>query len=587
MTTTTNICVLIDFENIERGSRQIGYGRFDVGVVMDALRRRGNVRVARAYADFTRYPEHARDLLRDGVASMQLSSSERGKLKNGADIALAVDAITLAQTCPFLDTFVVLSADVDFVPLLFRLREMGKTVWFCSVEEITSTLLLSCSDEFIAYGVLFRAAGKKRVPPDDSSDPEGMDRRRRRHEEDDRGDGPRFRSRLREDRSRDGRDDRPRDDRPRDGRDDRFREDRPREDRPREDGDRPREDRPFREDVQPERPARDPRMALDEHLRPILLPPLEAEPAVEGPPREDGDRPRRRRRRRGGSRRDENESENNGDWPEMPQGGDAPAAETAAEILERLDQPADTLPLEPPVLSTLPKADSPAVEWDYSEAAGIARVVAAVTFLDPRDGHPVKFHQAWEWAQQQEPSLVQVGYASFTAWAHQAVAQGLLQQVRDKKLGSGLRRNDWEILGSIHDAPPSRRESHRPSRSPAPESVNVAAQQSESPAEVPPSPEQHAAASAQSEAPASSPNTFGPNEVALVMGELENLYSRRQKPMHASELSQALCRRIAKWKPKLWGFRTFGAMLMELEKLGRVEVSTHPESQDTLVAPRS
>ena len=73
MTTTTNICVLIDFENIERGSRQIGYGRFDVGVVMDALRRRGNVRVARAYADFTRYPEHARDLLRDGVAATRES----------------------------------------------------------------------------------------------------------------------------------------------------------------------------------------------------------------------------------------------------------------------------------------------------------------------------------------------------------------------------------------------------------------------------------------------------------------------------------------------------------------------------------
>ena len=49
-----NICVLIDFENIERGTRQAGYGRFDVGVVMSALRRRGNVRVARAYADFSR-----------------------------------------------------------------------------------------------------------------------------------------------------------------------------------------------------------------------------------------------------------------------------------------------------------------------------------------------------------------------------------------------------------------------------------------------------------------------------------------------------------------------------------------------------
>lgn len=554
MTTTTNICVLIDFENIERGSRQIGYGRFDVGVVMDALRRRGNVRVARAYADFTRYPEHARDLLRDGVAAMQLSSSERGKLKNGADIALAVDAITLAQTCPFLDTFVVLSADVDFVPLLFRLREMGKTVWFCSVEEITSTLLLSCSDEFIAYGVLFRAAGKKRVPPDESSDPEGMDRRRRRQEEDDRGDGPRFRNRF-----RDNRDERP----------DRFRDDRPRDERPREDDSRPSHERPAREEL-PERPAREPRMALDEHLRPILLPPVEAEPAEESQNREDGDRPRRRRRRRGGGRREEGGGENNGDWPEMPQGGDAVEApnDAPAAAVERLDSPADALPLEPPVLSALPGPDYPSVEWDYSETAGIARVVAAVTHLDPRDGRPVKFHQAWEWAQQQEPSLVQVGYAGFTAWAHQAVSRGLLQQVRDKKLGSGLRRNDWEILAG--EPVPTRAE-------PAPRA----------PAPVEAPPVEVAVAAEPAPAPAKETSgTFGPTEVALVMEELGTLYGRRQKPMHASELSQALCRRIAKWKPKLWGFRTFGAMLMELEKLGKVEVSTHPESQDTLVAPR-
>ena len=577
MTTTTNICVLIDFENIERGSRQIGYGRFDVGVVMDALRRRGNVRVARAYADFTRYPEHARDLLRDGVAAMQLSSSERGKLKNGADIALAVDAITLAQTCAFLDTFVVLSADVDFVPLLFRLREMGKTVWFCSVEEITSTLLLSCSDEFIAYGVLFRAAGKKRVPPDESSDPEGMDRRRRRMEEDDRGDGPRFRNRIRD--SRDERPDRFREDRPRE---DRPREDRYRDDRPPQEESRPSLERPPRDEL-PERPAREPRMVLDEHLRPILLPPVEADPTEESPPRDEGDRPRRRRRRRGGSRRDEGGAENNGDWPELPE-GDAPLAEpSVAPIAEStgVDAPAEALPLEPPVLSVLPGPDYPSVEWDYSDAAGVARVVAAITHLDPRDGRPVKFHQAWEWAQQQEPSLVQVGYAGFTAWAHQAVSQGLLQQVRDKKLGSGLRRNDWEILTGAPVPTGAERAPRAAAPVDAPAAPQSAAPQPAAPQAAPEAPAEPAPA-----APASAAGTFGATEVTLVMEELSTLYGRRQKPMHASELSQALCRRIAKWKPKLWGFRTFGAMLMELEKLGKVEVSTHPESQDTLVAPR-
>lgn len=137
-----NICLLVDFENIERGTRQAGYGRFDVGVVMDALRRRGSVRVARAYADFARdryYAEHARDLLRDGVAAVQLSSSRGEKVKNGADIALAVDGVSLAHSSPFIDTFVILSADVDFVPLLFRLKELGKTVWFCGIEEIMGT----------------------------------------------------------------------------------------------------------------------------------------------------------------------------------------------------------------------------------------------------------------------------------------------------------------------------------------------------------------------------------------------------------------------------------------------------------------
>jgi uncharacterized LabA/DUF88 family protein len=162
-----NICILIDFENIERGTRQCGYGSFDITLVMNSLRKKGQVKVARAYADFTRFPDESRDLLREGIASVQLSSSDRGKSKNGADIALAVDAVALACTQSWLDTFVVLSADVDFAPLLFKLRELGKNVWFCGVEEITSTLLLGCADEFISYGTLFRGAGRSQQLKDE------------------------------------------------------------------------------------------------------------------------------------------------------------------------------------------------------------------------------------------------------------------------------------------------------------------------------------------------------------------------------------------------------------------------------------
>jgi hypothetical protein len=450
---TPNICVLIDFENIERGTRQVGYGRFDPGLVLNHLRKRGNVRVARAYADFTRYPDHTRDLLREGVASMQLSSSERGKLKNGADIALAVDGVTMAHNSPFLDTFVVLSADVDFVPLLFRLRELGKAVWFCGVEEITSTLLLTCADEFIPYGALFRASGRKKGPPQDEE----------------------------------------------------FRH--PRRGGPRSGGHRRREE--FYESS-PEESSDWFEEQREEGAWDEEVPPPVEQPEEPRPSRRGG---RGAGRGRGGVK------------AVLP-----PEAPTSPP-----EEP--EIPAPEPVALPVSEPEQSAAPADFSEATGIRMIVRAVEHL--HQDRPVKFHEVWDHLLKEEPGISSIpgGFQRFTEWAHAAVSANLLQQSRNRKIGSGL----------------------LPIPAPEPEPA------------APPS------------SPSVSAGALSEENMALAMEELRIL-GGDGKPVHASQLSQAIAKRIENFKPKMWGYRTFSGILVELENRGRVRVSSHPKSQSPMVA---
>ena len=117
------IAVLIDFENIAAGTEKDGLGRFDVELVMKRVKDKGRVLIARSYADWGRFSRFKQTLLQNNVTMMELTSHGMHD-KNRADIALVVDALELAFTKDYIDTYVVVSGDSDFTPLVLKMREL-------------------------------------------------------------------------------------------------------------------------------------------------------------------------------------------------------------------------------------------------------------------------------------------------------------------------------------------------------------------------------------------------------------------------------------------------------------------------------
>ncbi|MEC8380917.1 MAG: NYN domain-containing protein [Myxococcota bacterium] len=163
-----NLCVLIDFENIAAGTEKAQLGKFNIRSVMDRLKEKGRILIARAYGDWGRYAKFKQDLLREGVSMMELTSY-RGQDKNRADIALVVDAMELAFTREHIDTYVLLSGDSDFTPLVMKLREFNKRVIGVGTRQSTSRLLSAACDEFIFYENIRRG----RIDTDSPSEEEG------------------------------------------------------------------------------------------------------------------------------------------------------------------------------------------------------------------------------------------------------------------------------------------------------------------------------------------------------------------------------------------------------------------------------
>ena len=145
-----NLCVLIDFENISAGCEKERLGRFNIKAVMNRLKDKGRILEARAYGDWGRYARFKQSLLEAGVQMHELPSYG-GHDKNRADIALVVDAMDLVYTRDFIDTYVILSGDSDFTPLVMRLRSMNKRVVGIGTRSSTSRLLIAACDEFIFY----------------------------------------------------------------------------------------------------------------------------------------------------------------------------------------------------------------------------------------------------------------------------------------------------------------------------------------------------------------------------------------------------------------------------------------------------
>ncbi len=158
-----NLAVLIDFENIAAGTEKEGLGRFDVDALMTRIKEKGRILVARSYGDWGRFSRFKQTLLMANVTMMELTSHGMQD-KNRADIALVVDALELAYTRSYLDTFVVVSGDSDFTPMVLKMRELNKRVIGIGTRGSTSRLLIQACDEFIYYDSLVQRPEPKRHP---------------------------------------------------------------------------------------------------------------------------------------------------------------------------------------------------------------------------------------------------------------------------------------------------------------------------------------------------------------------------------------------------------------------------------------
>lgn len=154
------MAVFLDLENIALGAREANFARFDIQLVMTRLLLRGHIVVKKAYCDFDRYKEFKRDLHEAAFELIEIPHLRQSG-KNSADIRMVVDALDLCYTKTHLDTFVVLSGDSDFSPLVSKLRENDKTVVGIGVKKSSSDLFINNCDDFIYYDDLVREKAEK------------------------------------------------------------------------------------------------------------------------------------------------------------------------------------------------------------------------------------------------------------------------------------------------------------------------------------------------------------------------------------------------------------------------------------------
>jgi uncharacterized protein (TIGR00288 family) len=145
-----NLAVLIDFENLALGFPKGRKAVFDIHRVLDRLLDKGKVIVKIAYADWSRFREYENALHEAGIELMEIPKRAMTG-KNSADIRLVVDAMDLSYAKDHIDTFVIVSGDSDFSPLVSKLKENGKSVIGLGMRESTSKLLADNCDEFLYY----------------------------------------------------------------------------------------------------------------------------------------------------------------------------------------------------------------------------------------------------------------------------------------------------------------------------------------------------------------------------------------------------------------------------------------------------
>lgn len=165
---TANMAVFCDFENIALGVREVEYPKFDVRKVLERLLLKGSIVVKKAYCDWARYKEFKTPMHEASFELIEIPHVRQSG-KNSADIRMVVDALDLCYTKEHVDTFVIISGDSDFSPLVSKLRENNKTVIGVGVKNSTSDLFIANCDEFLFYDDLLRRkpskAKTRKAPP--------------------------------------------------------------------------------------------------------------------------------------------------------------------------------------------------------------------------------------------------------------------------------------------------------------------------------------------------------------------------------------------------------------------------------------
>jgi uncharacterized protein (TIGR00288 family) len=149
------MAVFCDFENVALGVRDAKYDKFDIGKVLERLLLKGSIVVKKAYCDWDRYKAF-KAVMHEAAFELIEIPHVRQSGKNSADIRMVVDALDLCYTKAHVDTFVVVSGDSDFSPLVSKLRENNKEVIGVGVKKSSSDLLINSCDEFIYYDDLVR-----------------------------------------------------------------------------------------------------------------------------------------------------------------------------------------------------------------------------------------------------------------------------------------------------------------------------------------------------------------------------------------------------------------------------------------------
>ncbi|HEX2027174.1 MAG TPA: NYN domain-containing protein [Nitriliruptorales bacterium] len=167
--TEERLALFIDYENLAIGARETGF-RFEVGPLADVLAERGRLVVRRAYADWHLFSDDRRELVDGHVELIDIPQRQDSVRKNAADIKMAVDAMELAFTSRYVSTFVIVSGDSDFTPLVNKLRALDRRVIGVGIRGSTSAMLPPACDEFIFYDRLENAPrrdgrGGRAAPP--------------------------------------------------------------------------------------------------------------------------------------------------------------------------------------------------------------------------------------------------------------------------------------------------------------------------------------------------------------------------------------------------------------------------------------